>query len=41
VPLRAESQGEAEIFPVIIELVDQDPDLRWGMTVIVEINAAP
>jgi multidrug resistance efflux pump len=41
VPLRAESLDGVEIFPVIIELADQDPDLRWGMNVIVEINAAP
>jgi HlyD family secretion protein len=41
VPLRGVSRGEEMFFPVIIELVDQDPDLRWGMTAIVEIIAAP
>jgi HlyD family secretion protein len=41
VPLRAELLDGVEIFPVIIEFADQDPDLRWGMNVIVEINAAP
>jgi multidrug efflux pump subunit AcrA (membrane-fusion protein) len=41
VPLRANNQGDGAVYPIIIELVDQDPDLRWGMTVIVEIDTVP
>jgi HlyD family secretion protein len=41
VPLKSAVRGEEVYYPVVIELVDQDPDLRWGMTVIVEILATP
>jgi multidrug resistance efflux pump len=33
--------GDDVIYTAKIDLVDQDPDLRWGMTVIVEIVTAP
>ena len=41
VPLRSAVRGEEVYYPVVIELVDRDPDLRWGMTVIVEILTTP
>jgi multidrug efflux pump subunit AcrA (membrane-fusion protein) len=41
VPLRSTVRGEEVYYPVVIELVEKDPNLRWGMTVIVEIMATP
>ena len=41
VSLRGISRDQDTVYPVIIELVDPDPDLRWGMTVVAEMASAP
>lgn len=33
--------GDDVVYPVFIELVDKDADLRWGMTAMVEIVTTP